>query len=42
MSNENVVIKTPLLSVRNMEVTFGKSKNACKAVNDLSFDVYRG
>ena len=42
MSNENVVIKTPLLSVRNMDVTFGKGKNAFKAVNDVSFDVYRG
>ena len=42
MSNDNVVIKTPLLSVRNMDVTFGKGKNAFKAVNDVSFDVYRG
>ena len=42
MSNENVVIKTPLLSVRNMDVTFGKGRNAFKAVNDVSFDVYRG
>ena len=42
MSNENVVIKTPLLSVRNMDVTFGKGKNAFKAANDVSFDVYRG
>ena len=42
MSNENVAIKTPLLSVRNMDVTFGKGKNAFKAVNDVSFDVYRG
>ena len=42
MSNENVVIKTPLLSVRNMDVTFGKGKNAFKAVNNVSFDVYRG
>ena len=37
-----MVIKTPLLSVRNMDVTFGKGKNAFKAVNDVSFDVYRG
>ena len=37
-----MVIKTPLLSVRNMDVTFGKGKNAFKAANDVSFDVYRG
>ena len=37
-----MAIKTPLLSVRNMDVTFGKGKNAFKAVNDVSFDVYRG
>lgn len=37
-----MVIKTPLLSVRNMDVTFGKGKNAFKAVNNVSFDVYRG
>ena len=37
-----MVIKTPLLSVRNMDVTFGKGRNAFKAVNDVSFDVYRG
>ena len=42
MSNENVVIKTPLLSVRNMDVTFRNGRNAFKAVNDVSFDVYRG
>ncbi len=31
-----------LLSIRNMVVTFGKGKNLLKAVNDVSFDIYRG
>ncbi len=31
-----------LLSVRDMEVTFGKGKNLLKAVAGVSFDIYRG
>ena len=32
----------PLLSIRNLDVVFGKGKRAFKAVSDVSFDIYRG
>ncbi len=32
----------PLLQVKHLSVVFGKRKSAFKAVNDVSFDVYRG
>ena len=32
----------PLLQVKNLSVVFGKRRNAFKAVNDVSFDIYRG
>ncbi len=31
-----------LLSVRNMDVCFGKRRNLFKAVNNVSFDIYKG
>ena len=31
-----------LLSVKNMDVCFGKRKNLFKAVNNVSFDIYKG
>ena len=31
-----------LLSVRNMDVCFGKRRNRFKAVNNVSFDIYKG
>ena len=31
-----------LLSVKNMDVCFGKRKNRFKAVNNVSFDIYKG
>ena len=34
--------KEVLLSVRNMDVTFGTGKSAFKAVKNVSFDIYRG
>ncbi|MDR0898430.1 MAG: ATP-binding cassette domain-containing protein [Oscillospiraceae bacterium] len=34
--------KETLLTVRDMEVTFGKGKHLLKAVNGVSFDIYRG
>ena len=34
--------KEPLISVRNLEVTFGSGKKIFKAINDVSFDIYRG
>ena len=34
--------REPLLSVRHLEVCFGKRRNRLKAVDDVSFDVYRG
>ena len=37
--NENREI---LLSVRNMDVCFGKRKNRFKAVDNVSFDIYKG
>ena len=40
MANEEK--KEALLSVRHMEVCFGKRRNRFKAVDDVSFDIYRG
>lgn len=34
--------KEVLLSVRNMEVTFGSKRNKFVAIKDVSFDIYRG
>ena len=34
--------RTPLVSVRNIDVTFGNGRNAFKAVDNVSFDIYRG
>ena len=34
--------KEVLLSVRDMEVTFGTRRNPFKAVKGVSFDIYRG
>ncbi len=31
-----------LLSVKNIDITFGKGDNAVKAVQDASFDIYKG
>ena len=31
-----------LLSVRNMDVCFGKKRKPFKAVNNVSFDIYKG
>ncbi len=31
-----------LLSVKNVDITFGKGENAVKAVQDASFDIYKG
>ncbi len=31
-----------LLSVKNVDITFGKGDNAVKAVQDASFDIYKG
>ena len=31
-----------LLSVKNMDVCFGKRRNRFKAVNNVSFDIYKG
>src|SRR5699024_6776694 len=31
-----------LLQVRNLEVTFGKGRHKLKAVDDVSFDIYKG
>ena len=40
MANEEK--REPLLSVRHMEVCFGKRRNRFKAVDDVSFDIYQG
>lgn len=34
--------KEVLLSVKNIDITFGKGDNAFKAVKDASFDIYKG
>lgn len=34
--------KEVLLSLRNVEVTFGKKRHPFKAIDDVSFDIYRG
>lgn len=34
--------KEVLVSLRNVEVTFGKGHNVTKAIDNLSFDIYRG
>ena len=34
--------KEVLLSVKNIDITFGKGENAFKAVKDASFDIYKG
>ena len=34
--------RTPLVSVRNIDVTFGNGRNAFKAVDNVSFDIHRG
>jgi len=31
-----------LLSLKNVDITFGKGDNAVKAVKDASFDIYKG
>ena len=38
--NENE--KEVLLSIQHLDVVFGRGKKAFKAVNDVSFDIYRG
>ena len=32
----------PLVQVRNLKVVFGRRRNAFTAVNDVSFDIYKG
>jgi len=39
MSEKN---KEVLLSIRNLDVVFGRGKNAFKAVDNVSFDIYKG
>ena len=34
--------KNVLLSIRNLDVVFGRGKKAFKAVSDVSFDIYKG
>ncbi len=34
--------KEVLLSIRNLDVVFGRGKKAFKAVNNVSFDIYKG
>ena len=34
--------KEILLSLRNVDITFGKGDNAVRAVKNASFDVYKG
>ena len=40
--SETVNNKEVLLSIKNLDVVFGKGKKAFKAVNDVSFDIYKG
>ena len=39
MDNEN---KEVLLSIKNLDVVFGRGKKAFKAVDNVSFDIYKG
>ncbi len=39
---DNIKSREPLVSVRNMDVTFGSGRNAFKAVSNVSFNIYRG
>ena len=34
--------KEVLLSVKNIDITFGKGEDAVKAVKNASFDIYKG
>ncbi len=34
--------KEILLSVKNVDITFGKKENTVKAVQNASFDIYKG
>ncbi len=34
--------KEPILSIKNIDITFGKKKNLFKAVSNVSFDIYKG
>ena len=34
--------KEILLSVKNVDITFGKGENAVKAVKNANFDIYKG
>lgn len=36
------VNREPLLSIRNLDVVFGRGKNSFKAVDNVSFDIYKG
>ena len=38
----NTTDKEILLSLKNVDITFGKGNNAVKAVKDVSFDIYKG
>lgn len=38
----NTADKEILLSLKNVDITFGKGNNAVKAVKDVSFDIYKG
>ncbi len=34
--------KDPILSIRNIDITFGRGRKMFKAVSDASFDIYKG
>ena len=34
--------KDPILSIRNIDITFGRGRKVFKAVSDASFDIYKG
>ena len=42
LSNKGLEMNTPLLSVKNLVVTYGSKKNAVQAVAGVSFDVMEG